>query len=104
MKQKILNKTYKVTAINKSAFKSNKKIKTVTIGENVTTIGKDAFNGCKNLKTITIKSKNLKTVGGNAIKNMNKSAKIKVPSSKVNAYKKLFQSAAGWKKTMKISK
>ena len=46
--------TYKVTSIAASAFKGNKKVTTVAIGNKVTTIGTNAFNGCKKLKTVTI--------------------------------------------------
>ena len=57
---KINGATYKVTSIAKSAFKNNKKLKTVTIGKNVSKIGENVFSGCKKLKTITIKSTKLK--------------------------------------------
>ncbi len=95
--------TYKVTAISKNAFKNNKKLKKVTIGKNVTQIEANAFNGCKNLKTITIKSKNIKSIGKNAFKGINTKAKIKVPSSKLTKYKKLFK-GKGQKSTVKITK
>ena len=52
---KINGATYKVTSIAKSAFKNNKKLKTVTIGKNVSKIGENVFSGCKKLKTITNK-------------------------------------------------
>ena len=96
--------TYKVTEIDSKAFKNNKKLKSVTIGKNVKKIGKEAFYNCKNLKKITIKSSVLKSIGKNAIKNINKKATIKVPKKKLNVYKKLFKSKTGYKKTMKIKK
>lgn len=96
--------TYKVTAIADKAFKNNKKLKSVTIGKNVTKIGKKAFSGCKKLKKITIKSTVLKSVGKNAIKNIDKKATIKVPKKQLSKYKKLFKSKTGFKKTMKIKK
>ena len=102
---KISGKTYKVTEISANAFKNKKKLKKVTIGKNVTKIGKNAFSGCKNLKSITIKGKGLKKVGANAIKGINKKAVIKVPKTKVKAYKKLFTKKTGYKKkTMTIKK
>ena len=85
--------TYKVTSIAASALKGNKTITKVTIGKNVTTIGKNAFNGCEKLKTITIKSKSIKSVGKKAFTSIAKKAKVKVPSAKVSAYKKLFKKA-----------
>lgn len=106
--------TYRVTSVAKKAFSGNKKITSVSIGNNVKTIGNFAFYGCSSLKkvtigtgltsigrhvfcqakkgcTITINSKNLKSVVtamNHGIKNM----VVKVPKSKVNAYKKLFAS------------
>ena len=82
-----------MTGIAANALKKNTKVKKVTIGENVKSIGASAFNGCKYLKTITIKSKKLETVGKNALKSINKNATIKVPKSKLSAYKKLFKNA-----------
>jgi len=92
----------KVTSIAPKAFRKKTKLTKVTIGKNVKTIGKDAFNGCRKLKTITIKSTVLKSVGKNAIKGIHKKAVIKVPKRKRAAYKKLFRSSTGFKKTMKI--
>lgn len=96
--------TYKVAAIDSNAFSGCKKLKKVTVGSNVTSIKKNAFKGCTKLKTINIKSKVLKSVGRNAIKGINKKAVIKVPSSKLKAYKKLFKTGKGLKKTMKFKK
>lgn len=101
---KVSGVTYKVTSIAKNAFKNNKKLKKVTIGANITTIGANAFAGCKNLKTVDIKSKKLKSVGKNAFKGIHKKAVFKVPAKKLKAYKKMLNSKAGIKKTMKIKK
>lgn len=95
---------YEVTSVADKAFKNNKKLKSITIGINVTKIGKEAFQDCKNLKKITINSTKLKSVGKNAIKNIYKKATIKVPKKQLKQYKKLFKSATGYKKTMKIQK
>ena len=106
--------TYKVTAIEKKAFKNNKNIKKVTIGKNVKTIGKEAFSGCKKmtsisigknvskidskafygcskLKTLTIKSSKLTTkkIGSKAFSKTPKSMTVKVPKKKFNAYKSM---------------
>lgn len=96
--------TYKVTSIAKNAFKNNKKLKKVTVGTNITSIGANAFSGCKSLKNVTVKAAKLKTVGKNAFKGIHKKAVFKVPAKKLKAYKKLFNSKAGIKKTMKIKK
>ena len=90
---KIAGATFKVTAINKNAFKNNKKLTKVTIGARVTKIGANAFYGCKNLKAITIKTSVLKNIGGKAFKGINKKAKIKLPKKlkkkQVKKYKKM---------------
>lgn len=100
---KIAGQKFKVTAVGASAFK-NTKLTSVTIGKNVTAIGKNAFAGSKKLVKVTVKSKALKSVGKGAFKGVNKKAKFKVPASKVKAYKKIFNSKAGVKKSMKVSK
>lgn len=84
---------YKVTGIEKNAFKNLKKLKKVTIGSNVTSIGSSAFYNCKNLKNITIKTTKLtdKSIGSKSFKNINGKASIKVPKSKVNSYKKILK-------------
>nr|WP_294490414.1 glycosyl hydrolase [uncultured Anaerosporobacter sp.] len=123
---KVGEKSYKVTSVNKNAFKGNKKLTSVTIGSNVITIGDSAFEGCTSLtsitipknvttigkkafykasklKTITIKSKKLAKVGSDAFKGINKEAKIVVPSSKLSSYKKLLK-GKGQSKTVIIKK
>lgn len=100
---KIAGQKFKVTAVGASAFK-NTKLTSVTIGKYVTSIGKNAFAGSKNLAKVTVKSKALKSVGKGAFKGINKKAKFKVPASKVKAYKKILNSKAGVKKSMKVSK
>lgn len=115
----INGKSYKVTSIAKNAFKNNKKVKNVTIGGNVKTIGKSAFEkstlkkvtipasvtsikskafyNCKNLTSVKIKTKKLtaKKVGSKAFKYAGKSnykkLKVKVPSTKVKAYKTILR-------------
>ena len=103
-----------VTRIGKQAFSGCKKLKTVVIGENVSvisqkafykcgsltsitipkkvkSIGKNAFASCKKLKHINIKTTKLtkSSVGSNAFKGISAKAVVKVPKSKLNAYKKL---------------
>lgn len=94
---------FKVTEIAKNAMKNNKKLQKVIIGENVTKIGASAFMGDKNLKNIQIKSKALKSVGKNALKNVHAKCKIKVPKKKLNAYKKKLKKK-GQKNSVKIVK
>ena len=88
---KYLGKKYKVSEIGASAFKSNKKLKSVTIGKNVKVIGNKAFFGDKKLSSVTIKSKLLKSskVGKNAFKGVSKVVVFKVPAAKKKAYSKI---------------
>ena len=90
-----------------SKFTSCKITDTVKIGGKtfkVTAIGDNAFKGYKKLKTITIESKNLKSVGKDAVKNIHKKATIKVPKDKIKEYKKLFNKKTGFTSKMKIKK
>lgn len=100
---KLADGRYKVTAIDKNAFKNNRKLKKVTIGNKVTKIGAGVFSGAKNLKAITIKSKLLKSVGKNALKGIHKKCTIKVPKTKLTAYKRLLKKK-GQKASVKITK
>lgn len=111
---KIKKKKYKMTSVSANAFKNNKKIKKVTIGQNVKEIGKNAFRGCKNLETVTIgenvttignyafydckklnlieiRSSKLKKVGKAAFKKIAKHPTARVPEEKIESYKKLFE-------------
>lgn len=83
--------TFKVTAIEKNAFKKNKNIKSVTIGKNVNKIGSKAFYGCSKLKTLTIKSAKLtkKKIGSKAFAKTPKSMTVKVSKKKFKAYKSM---------------
>ena len=71
--------TYKVTAIEKNAFKNNKYIKKVIIGNNIITIGDNAFYGCKKLKTVKF-GENVKTIGNKAFYKCSALTKITIPS------------------------
>ena len=75
----------------------------MTIGANVTKIGKKAFYKDTKLKSIVVKTKKLKSVGSQAFKGIYKKAKIKVPSSRLKKYKKLFKKK-GQARTVKIKK
>lgn len=98
--------TVMVTGMKKNASSVTipKTVKLESYNYKVVKINNNAFKGKSKLKKITIKSTYLTSVGKNAIKGINKKAVIKVPKSKVKAYKKLFNSKTGYKKTMKITK
>ncbi|MBD5545678.1 MAG: leucine-rich repeat protein [Lachnospiraceae bacterium] len=94
---------FKVTAIEKNAFKNMKKLQKVTIGKYVKSIGDKAFYRCGKLKKLQIKSTVLKKIGKSALKGINKKAVITVPKAKKKSYKKLLQKKiAGLPKTVKI--
>ena len=88
----------KVTAIGNNAFMDCKKLSSVTIGKNVKKIGKETFKNCVKLKTIKVNSTKLTSVGRNALRKINAKARIKVPSKKLKAYKKLFKGKGQGKK------
>lgn len=100
---KISGLTYKVTKIEKNAFKNNTKLTSVTINKNMINIGANAFSGAKKLNKITIKSTSLKTVGKNAFKGIKSKATIKVPKAKLKAYKRILK-GKGQKSGVKITK
>ncbi|WP_026492746.1 leucine-rich repeat protein [Butyrivibrio sp. XPD2002] len=87
------NRELKVTDIAANAFKSNKSLKSVTVGANVTTIGDKAFYKCKKLKKITINSENLTKIGKKAFGKNSAKLKVKVPKSCKKSYKKLLKKA-----------
>ena len=84
---------YKVTAINKNAFKGAKKLKTVTIGKNVKTIGAKAFYNLKKLSKVTINSKKVKKIGKKAFFKKGKKLTIKVNKKAKKNIKKLLKKA-----------
>ena len=90
---KIKDATYKVTEISTNAFKNNRKLKKVVIGQNIVKIGKNAFYGCKKLTSITIKSSRLtlKNIGKNAFKNTSPKATVKVPKKQKTLYNQILK-------------
>ena len=90
---KITGATYKVTEISTNAFKNNRKLKKVVIGQNIVRIGKNAFYGCKKLTSITIKSSRLtlKNIGKNAFKNTSPKATVKVPKKQKALYNQILK-------------
>lgn len=117
---KLAGATYKVTSVANNAFKGNKKLKTVTIGNHVTgigscafqnctaltkvtipakvaKIGSKAFYGCKKLMSVTVKSQKLttKNVGSQAFARAGssnyKKVRVTVPKKKYAAYKTMLK-------------
>ena len=71
--------TYKVTAVEKNAFKSNKHIKSVTIGKNVKSIGANAFYNCTKLTTVKFGS-NVTNIGDKAFYKCTSLTAVNLPS------------------------
>ena len=85
--------SYFVTSVCERAFRSNKRVKKVSLGSRVDKIGKEAFANCRNIKVLYIYSPRLKAsdIGENAFKGINKGVKISVPKAKMKEYKELFR-------------
>lgn len=70
---------YKVTTVLENAFRSNKTVTKIKIGNNVISIGANAFSGCKKLKSVVI-GKNVATIGNNAFKKCTAIKKVIIPA------------------------
>ena len=81
--------TYKVTAIEANAFKNNKNITKVIIGNNVTVIGKNAFAVCKNLSSVTV-GKKVKTISSGAFSGCAKLKTVKLGAAVTSIGDKAF--------------
>ncbi|MGN1205866.1 MAG: leucine-rich repeat protein, partial [Eubacterium sp.] len=78
-----VNKTiYKVISIANDAFKGNKKLMKVTIGNNIQIIGDRAFMNCAKLKRVTI-GNNAEKVGTKAFYGDKKLTKLTIQSTKL---------------------
>lgn len=92
-----------VKTLGNQVFRNNKSLKRVVIGKNVAVIGSKVFMDDKKLKDITFTGKKLKSVGKSAFRGIAGNARIKVPRTKYNAYRKLLKDK-GQKKTVVIQK
>ena len=79
---------FKITSIGKQAFRTCKKVTTITLPNTINHIGAGAFSGC-GVKTLKIKSKKLKKNSvKNALKGATKLKTVKVPKDVLKYYKK----------------
>jgi uncharacterized repeat protein (TIGR02543 family) len=69
-----------VTSIADSAFRGEKGITSVTIGEGITYIGRSAFNNCPNIVSVTLPS-TLETLGKAAFQSCRSLKSIVIPNS-----------------------
>lgn len=88
----------KVTSISKCAFKNNRRLKKVVIGDNVTAIGTKAFSGCRNLTSVTV-GKNVTAIGASAFSNCTKLTNVTIPAKVAKIGSKAF---SGCKKLKKL--
>ncbi|WP_026492996.1 MULTISPECIES: leucine-rich repeat protein [unclassified Butyrivibrio] len=92
--------TYKITGIDAKAFKGDKNLKEITIGENVEEIGAGAFSGCKNLSKIKVKSRHLRKLHKNSFAKTSKDMQVWVRyKDKLTKYKKLISRSGVSSKT-----
>ncbi len=91
--------TYKVTAIEKGAFKNNQYLKTIMIGNNIKTIGDSAFYNCKKLNTVKM-GKNVTSIGNKTFYKCTALKAITIPSNVSKIGKSAFE---GCKKLKKIT-
>lgn len=84
---KLNGKSFKVTEIDKNAFKNSKKLKKIKIGDNVKTIGASAFSGCKALTSVN-GGKNLVTISSSAFANCTKLRTVSLSSKKLKTIEK----------------
>ena len=82
--------SFQVIEISAKAMQKDKKLTSITIGENIRKIGKNAFYGCSRLKKITIKSGKLTSgkVGSKAFGKLSSRVTVKVTKNKRAAYRK----------------
>ena len=96
--------TYKVTSIEKNAFKNNKKVTKITLGMNVTTIGASAFQGCTALTKVTM-GNNVTTINAKAFYGCAKISNITIPKNVKKIGASLFANCKKLKKiTIKTTK
>ncbi|MBD5544030.1 MAG: leucine-rich repeat protein [Lachnospiraceae bacterium] len=88
---------YKVTKIASSAFKNNKKLKSITIPASVTEIGSKAFYNCTALKKITIGS-NVTTIGSSAFYNCKALTSVTIGKKVTSIGSKAFYNCTALKK------
>lgn len=84
-----------ITSIGDSCFEGCTKLKSVTIGKGLRTIGKNAFKNCKKLSQITLKSTKLSKLNSSCLKGINAKCKISVPKKMYKKYTKLFKGKIG---------
>ena len=91
---------FKITEIEKNAFRGYKYLKSVTIGKNVKTIGTRAFSGCKKLKSIKILSTKLTETGKSVFSGIKKNAAFALPKKSFKKYTGMLKKTGAPKKAV----
>ena len=94
---KIDGVSYKVTSVDKNAFKNNTKIKTVQLGKNITKIEAGAFQGCKKLTSVKLPSK-LMTISKNSFNGCSSLKTVSMPKTVTKIGKAAFKNCTSLKK------
>lgn len=99
--------TYKVTSIEKNAFKNNKTLKKITIGKNIEKINRNAFYGCNKLSKV-IMGNNVLSIDDKAFYKCSSLKRITIPSKVGKIGKQAFYGCKNLKsitiKTTKLTK
>lgn len=92
-----------IKTIGSKAFAGTKVLKTITLGTSVEKIGSYAFANSRDLKVLKIKTTKLtsKTLSKKTFVGITSKTTVKVPKSKLGAYKKLFRKC-GLSKNVKV--
>lgn len=93
----ILGKSFKVTKVNKKACYKNKKVTSITVGNNVTHIGDMAFAYCSKLKYVTLGT-DITHIGKRAMYQNKKMKKVVIRSKKLKKVGK-YAFKGFWKKS-----
>lgn len=73
-------RTFSVTCINANAFRGNRFLKKITLGNKIRSIEHYAFYNCSKLEKVVINSKNLVNISNYAFKKTKTSLKVYVPT------------------------
>lgn len=89
-----------VTSIGDTAFYGCGKLTTVTVGKRVKTIGAKSFAGCKNLKRVKLLTTQLTKAGASAFNGIKSNATFALPKKYYNSYSKMIKKAGAPKKAV----
>ena len=89
--------SFKVTTLAASAFKKNKNITKLTLGDNITKISKGSFAYCTALKKVVL-GKSITTIGESAFKNCTSLEELTIPEGVKNLRKGIFTGCKSLKK------